>query len=424
MRRQSNYISDIDWLTVLIFSLLVIFGWINIYASVYSQETVESIYNFSLNSGKQLVWIGFSAVLILVILTIDFRFYESFAYGIYGFILFLLILLFTPLGKEVSGARSWMDLGIFQLQPSEFAKFATGLALAKYMSRPQVGFKRFQYILIMFGIILLPMALIALQPDMGTVLIFGGFILVLFREGLSPVPIILGLGFTVVFILTMFLPINYYILGIVVLGIIAFSLGKRTFKRAGIIAGLVILVAAEIFSVDHVLNEVLKPHQRNRILVLVNPDSDPAGAGYNVMQSKIAIGSGGFTGKGFLNGTQTKFKFVPEQSTDFIFCTVGEEYGFLGSIFLIGLFMALILRILYLAERQKSKFARIYGYSVAGILFMHFAINIGMTIGLFPIIGIPLPLISYGGSALFGFTILIFIFLKLDAHRSQILVRT
>jgi rod shape determining protein RodA len=310
------------------------------------------------------------------------------------------------------------------LQPSELAKFATALALAKYMTSHNFRIDRIQNQIVIALLIGIPAILTVLQGDTGTALIFGAFILVLFREGISPVLLIVGISFAVLFILTLLVNNHLILYGAVAgLTVLMIALGPKTFKRIALIVGAALLVAITIRSVDFVFNNILKPHQQSRILVLLNPNTDPLGAGWNVTQSKIAIGSGGINGKGFLNGTQTKFDFVPEQSTDFIFCTIGEEHGWLGSFVLISLFVILLLRIVTLAERQKHTFTRVYGYSVAAILFFHFSINIGMTIGLFPVIGIPLPFFSYGGSSLMSFTILLFILLKLDAHRAQMLAR-
>jgi rod shape determining protein RodA len=316
-----------------------------------------------------------------------------------------------------------LGIGSFGVQPSEFAKFATALAVAKYMG--SVGFKMDQLRnqVILFIMIGVPMILILLQKDTGTALVFTVFTLVFFREGMSPMLIIMGVVAAVIFILTLLVNEYYLFTAIGVMLLAAIMLGRKKWKRIAYLTAGALLVCSVIVSVDYVVNNVLKPHQQNRVKALINPDADPLGYGWNVTQSKIAIGSGGLMGKGFLKGTQTKFNFVPEQSTDFIFCTIGEEHGWVGSLFTMSLFIGLMLRIIFLAERQKNRFARVYGYSVACIFFFHFAINIGMTIGLFPVIGIPLPFFSYGGSSLWGFTILLFILLKLDIHRSQVLQR-
>lgn len=412
-----------DWVTVSLYAIMVILGWFNIFAAVYDETTNQSIFDLSLNSGRQLMFIGASLILILAILIVDMRFYETFAYVLFGVIIFTLILV-PIIGKEVGGNRAWIGIGSFGGQPSEFAKFITALAVAKYIGT--VGFRmdNIRNQIMLFIIIGIPMLLILLQKDTGTAMVFTVFILVFFREGMSPFLLIVGIAAAVIFILTLLVENEYYLYaGIGVILIAAIAFGKKKPKRIAILCIGAIVIAGVIQSVDYIITDVLKPHQQNRIKALINPDADPLGYGWNVTQSKIAIGSGGFSGKGFLKGTQTKFDFVPEQSTDFIFCTIGEEHGWIGSVIVIVLFIALLLRVLQLAERQKSRFARVYGYSVACILFFHFAVNIGMTIGLFPVIGIPLPFFSYGGSSLWGFTILLFILLKLDAHRSQMLQR-
>ena len=335
-----------------------------------------------------------------------------------------MLFLVPIIGKEVGGNKAWLGIGSFGVQPSEFAKFVVALAVAKYVS--SVGFRmdnlRQQGIL--FGLIGLPMALILLQKDTGTALVFTSFIFVFFREGMSPFLMIVGICAATLFILTLLVPNQLYLHGaILVILAMLIGFGKKKLKRIAILTVGAVMIMGVIESVDYVVTDVLKPHQQNRVKALINPDADPLGFGWNVTQSKIAIGSGGFFGKGFLKGTQTKFDFVPEQSTDFIFCTIGEEHGWIGSLVVMTLFVALLLRIIYIAERQKNRFTRVYAYSITSIFFFHFAVNIGMTIGLFPVIGIPLPFFSYGGSSLWGFTILLFILLKLDAHRGQVLQR-
>ena len=423
MKREDNITDKIDWVTVLIYGAIVFLGWLNIYAVTYDENAQTSIFSLDLNSGRQLVFIGGSLVIILAILIIDRQFYETFAYIIYG-LLMLMLLLVPLIGKEVGGNKAWLGIGSFGVQPSEFAKFATALVVAKMIG--SIGFKidNLRNQLILFALIGGPMLLILLQKDTGTALVFTVFVVVFFREGMSPFLILIGLACAAIFVLTLLVEEQYYLhISIGVLLLLAILMGRKKFKRIALLTAGALTVVMMIESVDYIVTNVLKPHQQNRIKALINPDADPLGFGWNVTQSKIAIGSGGFLGKGFLEGTQTKFDFVPEQSTDFIFCTIGEEHGWIGSLFTIALFMLLLLRIIFLAERQKNKFARVYGYSVACILFFHFAVNIGMTIGLFPVIGIPLPFFSYGGSSLWGFTILLFIFLKLDAHRGQVLQR-
>lgn len=423
MRRDTGISDRMDWVTVLIFIAMVFLGWLNIFAAVYDETANQSIFDLTLNSGRQLLFIAASAIIILLILIVDMRFYEAAAYLIYGIILFLLVLV-PVIGKEVGGNKAWLGIGSFGVQPSEFAKFATALVVAKYIGT--VGFKmdNLRNQVILFMLIGLPMALILLQKDTGTALVFTVFILVFFRESMSPFLILMGAAAALIFVLTLLVENEYYLYGgIAVVLAIAILMGKKTTKRILLLSVGAIVIAGVIQSVDYIVTDVLKPHQQNRVKALINPDADPLGYGWNVTQSKIAIGSGGFSGKGFLKGTQTKFDFVPEQSTDFIFCTIGEEHGWLGSLLVISLFVALLLRVIFLADRQKSRFARVYGYGVASIFFFHFAVNIGMTIGLFPVIGIPLPFFSYGGSSLWAFTILLFILLKLDSHRSQMLQR-
>jgi rod shape determining protein RodA len=423
MNRETNILNNIDWLTIMIYLALVIIGWFNIYASVYQGGASMNIFDLSLNSGKQLIWIGVSLVLFIVIMGIDYKFYESVSYIIYGTALVVLLMVLIY-GRVVSGAKSWFAIGSFlRFQPSEFVKFATALAVAKFIDRPGFKLTGFTSYLGVAGLVALPAMLIILQPDLGTAIVFASFIILLYREGLSPYFIMIGAALLLIFILTLYFNKIYILLTIGIFTMIAIGFSYRNVQRifALVIVGL--LTAGIVLSVDFVLNDVLKPHQRRRVQVLINPDYDPLGDGWNVTQSKIAIGSGGFYGKGFLQGTQTKFDFVPEQSTDFIFCTLGEEHGWIGSLIIIGLFTVLILRIFIIAERQKSRFARNYGYAAGGIIFMHFMINIGMTIGLFPVIGIPLPFLSYGGSSLIGFSLLLFVLVKLDAHRMQMLGR-
>jgi rod shape determining protein RodA len=422
-REREEIISNkIDWVTVMIYGAMVFWGWLNIYSATYDEH--QSIFDFSINSGRQLMFIVASVFLIMAILIIDMRFYEAFGYIIYGLIMFLLLLV-PFIGKEVGGNRSWLGFGSFGGQPSEFAKFATALAVAKFMGtigwrmdniRNQAG---------IFALIGGPIILILMQKDYGTAMVFLVFLLVFYREGMSPFLLLVGLGVAVIFILTLLVENNWYLFGAIgaAWAIVIFMNRRKKIKRLMVItAGAAVLVVT-IMSVEFIFANLLEPHHQRRVMVLLNPDLDQLGAGYHVYQSKVAIGSGGVIGKGFLKGTQTKLKFVPEQYTDFIFCTIGEEYGWLGSLIMVGLFMALLFRVVFLAERQKNRFARVYGYSVACIFFFHFATNIAMTIGLFPVIGIPLPFFSYGGSSLWAFTALLFILLKLDAHRMHVLQR-
>jgi rod shape determining protein RodA len=423
MRRDDDISGKLDWLAILLYMALVLLGWLNIYAAIYDESAHQSIFDLSLSCGRQLMFMVAAAVIVLAIIIIDMRFNETFAYVFYGLILFLLILV-PIIGKEVGGNKAWIGIGSFGVQPSEFAKFITALAVAKHIG--SVGFRmdNLRNQAILFVLIGLPIILIQLQKDTGTALVFTSFVLVFYREGMSPFLLIVGICAAFIFIVTLIIPNPHYLhFAVAAILVLAILLGKKKFKRMALLAIGALIISGVIESVDYVVKDVLKPHQRNRIMVLVDPNIDPLGTGWNVTQSKIAIGSGSFAGKGYLKGTQTKFDFVPKQSTDFIFCTIGEEFGWLGSLVVIGLFVALLLRVTYIAERQKNRFARAYGYSVACILFFHFAINIAMTIGLFPVVGIPLPFFSYGGSSLWGFTILLFILLKLDAHRGQVLQR-
>jgi len=419
LNRRGDILNNIDWLVLALYVIMVILGWLNIYASEYNPSGSNSIFDLSSSAGKQLIFIGLSFFIIIVILVVDDKLFDTLAYPIWGFFVFMLILVLF-IAREVNGAKSWIEIGAFRFQPAEFTKFATALAVAKFASSTTFKMGRLKDMSILSAIIGIPAILIIIQGDMGTALVFSIFIIVLFREGLSAWPLVIGLLMTIIFLLALLVQNHVYLWGgTAILALLFILFNLKSPKRIAIIILAGILVAFMFEGVNLAFNKLLKPHQQNRILVLLNPNVDPLGVGWNVTQSKIAIGSGGLTGKGYLNGTQTTFDFVPEQSTDFIFCTVGEEHGWLGSIVLIVLFLTLILRVIYLAERQKWAFVRIYGYSVASILFFHFAINIGMTIGLFPVIGIPLPFFSYGGSSLISFTILLFIFLTLDAKRMQ-----
>jgi rod shape determining protein RodA len=393
-------------------------GWINIYAADYDLDGNTPFFDLNQSSTRQLIWIGASFFLIAVIFILDYRFYDSFGYVIWGVsVFFLLAVLFF--GKEVAGSTSWFEIGFIKIQPSEFAKIATAIGLAKYLSSQNVGVSYKYKLGISAFLFSIPMGLIIMQGDLGTAMVFGSLILVLFREGLSAKLLFFSFYAVLLFLLTLL--IDQWVLLFLVLALFLIGLGLFIKNRKALIFifWLSILSCGLIKSVDFVLNQVLKEHQQLRVMSLINPNADPLGIGWNVMQSKIAIGSGGFMGKGFLKGTQTKFDFVPAQTTDFIFCTVGEEQGWLGATLIMILFGAFFLRLLTIAERQKSRFVRIYGYSVVSIMFFHFAINIAMTIGLFPVIGIPLPFFSYGGSSLLTFTMLLFILLKLDSQRME-----
>lgn len=425
-RNNDNLTQNLDWIAVLIYILCVLIGWFNIYAAVYSPEFPTSIFDLSNRAGVQMMWIGTTVLLIICILVVDYKFYDTFAFIIYGFfVLLLVVVLFA--GSEINGSRSWIKFGSFSLQPAEFAKLATSLALAKYLSDPAVSLTRsWKEYLPIAAIIGLPAILILLSNETGSMLVFASFAIMLYREGMPGYIPAIGIVMAILLVLTLLFAKWYIALGIIVVaGLFWWVMSKSSRRKGGTTATVVVagLMIAVVFGVDFFINNVLQKHQRSRIVVLVDPYSDPRGAGWNVIQSKIAIGSGRLTGKGFLEGTQTKFDFVPEQSTDFIFCTVGEEHGFIGSMVVIGLFIGLILRLVVLAERQRTRFARVYGYCVTGIIFFHFMINIGMTIGLMPVIGIPLPFFSYGGSSLWSFSVLLFIFLKIDSQRPFTLSR-
>ncbi len=410
-----SFFFNVDGFTVFLFLLLMAIGWFNIYSAVYTDETV-SIFDINTNFGKQLIFIIAAVIVGTVILLVDSKFFSTFSPFLYG-ITIVLLLLVLVIGRNVGGNQAWISIGSFRLQPSEFAKWSSSLLLARYISSGNFKLTDFQPQMVCAAILGLPMLLIMLQPDTGSALVFGSLILVLYREGLSPYYLISGVLMIVLFIATL---LSGKLITIVCLflicGLLIYNFQKNRRFISTIVAGFLLSVVF-IFSVDFVYQNVLKPHQKGRIDILLGITKDLRGAGYNVNQSKIAIGSGGLHGKGYLQGTQTKFNFVPEQSTDFIFCTVGEEWGFVGSAVTVILYLTLLLRIVHLAERQRSAFSRIYGYCVACIIFCHFFINIAMTIGLMPVIGIPLPFLSYGGSSLISFTILLFILLKLDSSR-------
>lgn len=422
MRQSTNnsIFYNVDWITILIYVLLVIMGWMNIYAAVYNEEHYI-ITDISQKYGKQMIWIATAFLIALIILIIDESFYTAFAYFIFGF--FLVLNLAVPfLGREVKGSRSWFRFGDFGIQPAEFMKFAANLALAKFLSNQHIKISDYRNTIISLIIIGVPMVVIKiLQDETGLAIVFVAFIITLYREGLSINYLLLGFLAVILFVMALLVN-NMYLFAIIgALCVIAVLFVKRNAKNLFIIA-MVGLIACGMVKGTSTVYEHMEPHQKVRIDVLLGRGTvDLKKEGYNVNQAKIAIGSGGFAGKGYLQGTQTKYDFVPEQDTDFIFCTVGEEWGFLGSSLVIILQLVLIIRLVFMSERQRSPFSRIYGYGVASVFFFHLTINIGMTIGLAPVIGIPLPFFSYGGSSLWSFTILLFIFLKLDSHRLQIL---
>ena len=473
MRRATKLIDNIDYITVGLYFLLVLLGWLNIYSAVYNDEHT-SIFDISQRYGKQLMWIGASTIIIILILLVDSSFYPMFSYPIYIFTVVLLIavLLF---GKEVNGARSWFQLGGLRLQPAEFTKFATNLAFAQFLSSYNFKLMKVKNLIIVGFILFFPALLILLQNDTGSALVYFSFVIVLYREGLPGSILLIGFLLAIIFIITLIANVFVVSLMLIVISLITYFFIRKnpnevlkaiaiTFGTSSLFWGISYLFNLEIdseyflfagigissivfikfsfknkiklipilsavvvagilfsFSVNYIFNNVLVSHQQDRINDLLGIEFDPLGAGYNVNQSKIAIGSGGFAGKGFLQGTQTKYDFVPEQSTDFIFCTVGEEWGFLGTSAVLIIFALFLMRLIIIAERQRSTFSRVYGYGVLAIFFFHIAINVGMTIGIAPVIGIPLPFFSYGGSSLWAFTILLFILLKLDSNRMELL---
>lgn len=481
--KQPGVLRSLDWWTIGIYLALLIFGWISVCGASYTYGDTD-IFSLDSRSGMQIVWIGTSICLGLVLLLLDDRFYDMFAYVIFGVLLLLLfITIFNP--HEIKGSRSWLVLGPLRLQPAEFAKFATALATAKFMSTYGYNIHHWKHFAVSLAIILTPMLFIVMQKETGSALVYLSFFLVFYREGMTGSVLFTGIAaiiyfvvgirfadimlwdtptsvgkFTVLLLIQVFsigmvwtycknrqlsVLLSFICVGLTLLAllfsefvipfdvvwiqlilsavmagyILWYALGART-KAYWLILVFTLGSIGFFYSADYMLNNVLEPHQRIRINVLLGLEADPAGAGYNVHQSEIAIGSGGLEGKGFLNGTQTKLKFVPEQDTDFIFCTVGEEEGFVGSAGVLLLFLALILRLIHLAERQQFRFGRVYGYAVVSIFLFHIFINVGMVLGLTPVIGIPLPFFSYGGSSLWGFTLLLFIFLRIDAGRNLI----
>jgi rod shape determining protein RodA len=416
--QNRSFFFNVDFFTIFLFLILLAIGWFNINAAVFNEDL--ALINMDSNSGKQLIFIIIAVVVGVVILLLDSKFFFIFSPVFYGITLTLLVIVLI-VGRNVGGNQAWIPIGSFRLQPSEFAKWATSLLLARHLSSMSSKLSDAKTLIPALIILSIPIALIILQPDAGSALVFTSLIFVLYREGLSPYYLIAGFLMILLFILTLLFTKFYVIIGLVLLMAILIYNYRKNKKIITVFVASFVLSTLFIFSVDFVYKKVLKPHQKVRIDLILGLVNDLKGAGYNVNQSKIAIGSGGFWGKGYLQGTQTKFNFVPEQSTDFIFCTVGEEWGFVGSFIVILIYVTLLLRILHLAERQRSAFSRVYGYAVACIIFCHFFVNIAMTIGLMPVIGIPLPFISYGGSSLISFTILLFILLNLDANRMGII---
>ena len=419
--RKKNIFYGIDWVLVLFYVVLIFLGWINIYSATITENNYNLI-NFTTEYGKQFIWIALSFPLILLILAFDAKFYEKFAAVIYLISLLFLLGLFF-IGKNINGATSWYDFGGFSLQPSEFAKAATALAMAKLVSDKQFNLKKIYTQLQSLLILFLPAVLITLQPDPGSALVYFAFVFVLYREGLPIYYLTIGFIALLLFILTLyfgFLNTLYGIIGFFILTILYFVLyQKKAFKKGKPkLFGLFLISVIYLFSVNFIFNSVFEQRHRDRFNILLGKTIDVKSIGYNTNQSVTTIASGGLTGKGYLQGERTQGDFVPAQQTDYIFSTVGEEWGFIGSSVVIIVFIFFMLRIINIAERQKSKFSRIYGYSIAAIFFTHFVINIGMVIGLLPTIGIPLPFFSYGGSGLWGFTVLLFIFIKLDSNRT------
>lgn len=470
--RRKSLIADIDWITVLLYLSLVVIGWVSIYSAGYSEEH-SSMLDLTQQYGKQALWIAVAIILSIFVMAIDQRFFETFSYVIYGGCI-LLLLTVLAVGVEVKGAKSWIDFGFFRLQPAEFTKIGTAMALSNWMSRHNFNMEKTRDFVIMGAILLTPMLLILLQNDTGSALTYSAFVILFYRRGLNPLYIQLAFLVAVLFItVTIFSPTPVMIvMSVLVIGFLIYSrfwgdllvfasslavcllvvwLGStwelfqlhidNAFYLAAIGTGIYWLLKGvmgkqSLFSILGSVTvgsylftlvvpkvfDLMQPHQQDRILILLGQKSDPYGVEYHVIQSLIAIGSGGARGKGFLQGTQTKFDFVPEQTTDFIFSTIGEEFGFMGTSLVILLFTVLMIRLIVLAERQRSLFSKNYAYCIVGIIFVHFAINIGMVTGVGPVIGVPLPLLSYGGSSLWAFTLLIFIFLKMDARRMEVLI--
>jgi rod shape determining protein RodA len=417
MRTQqgNRFFFNVDWITILIYIAICAIGFVNIYASIYSPDTT-GVFSFNTNYGKQLIFILTGLILGFSILLLDAKFFSVFSPIIYGMTIFLLLVVLV-IGRKVAGNQAWIPIGSFRLQPSEFAKFGTALLMARYISSFTPKLRDAKSIFIAGIIVAVPLFFIMLQPDTGSALVFLSFMFPLYREGLSGYWLLVFLGMIILFIADFLLPVGLVISLIVLIGGFFIYQNRRRQKVVFTVAFATIIAIAYLFVVKLTYTKVLEPHQRTRIEIMLGLKTDPKGAGYNVIQSKIAIGSGQAFGRGFLQGTQTKYGYVPEQSTDFIFSTIGEEWGFLGCSLVIALYAFMLLRIVNLAERQRSTFSRVYGYCVASIIFFHVFINIGMTIGIIPVIGIPLPFISYGGSSLWSFTVLLFIFLKLDSNR-------
>ncbi len=423
MRQERNNIfAGIDWILVFLYIALVGFGWINIYAASKTENQIE-ILDFSTRFGKQLIWISLSVPLIILILFFNSKFYEKYASIFYMISILSLILIF-PFGKEINGAKSWFNFGFMSLQPSEFVKVCTALAIAKLMSDRQYNLELIKNQIKAFFVVFFPAFLIFLQPDAGSAVIYLSFFFVLNREGLSLNYITLGSLFIFLFVLVIYFDTKWMLISVfsiitILILYLIYKEGKRILRFNWYkILSVYVIFGAFIIGTGYIYENVLAVHQKDRFDILLGKKIDTKGIGYNSYQSELTISSGGFLGKGFLKGDLTQGDFVPEQDTDYIFSTVGEEWGFIGSSLVIIIFMCLLYRIIYLAETHTNKFGRIYGYAIASILFFHVVVNVGMVIGLLPTIGIPLPFFSYGGSSLWGFTILLFIFIRLDAHKN------
>jgi rod shape determining protein RodA len=421
MNNQRSFFFNVDWITVFIYLALCVIGWFNIRAAVFDPEHASFIDTHT-RYGSQFIFMMIAFVVAIVILLLESRFLSALAPAFYVITVLLLIVVLLPgIGRNVGGNQAWIDLGFMRLQPSEFAKYTTCLLLARYLSGTNIKVTEIKSFLVAGGIILLPMLLIKMQPDDGSTLVFCSLIFVLYREGLSPWFLIVTGLVIALFVLSLIIPNQWYLISaLIALGILLIYIYRRNRQMMlGLLIGTILCIGF-VYAIRPIYQHSLKSHQRERIDVVLGITNDTKHVGYNQNQSKIAIGSGRMWGKGYLQGTQTKYSFVPEQSTDFIFCTVGEEWGFAGSVVVVGLYVFLLIRIVAIAERQRSPFSRIYGYGVASVIFFHFFINISMTIGFMPVIGIPLPLISYGGSSLLSFTILIFTLIKLDSNRMGI----
>lgn len=492
MAQQSDnkgILRSLDWVTIILYICLLVLGWVSVCGASYDFDQAGNVLDFSTRSGMQIVWIGTSLVLGAIILSVDERVYEAFSYLLYAG--FLVLLAVTPfLARDIKGSLSWIKIGTFSVQPAEFAKFATALCVARFISGMELHLGRLRDLILAALVILVPMALIVLQKETGSALVYFAFFLMFYREGMSGAFLFVGVSAVYYFVVgirfadsplfnlpevslgrfLVFLaiwlftagmtrvyverrtPFRWIFYGGLATTLLSFLFSEYVipFDITWVQLGLLVLMVGYLiywalrdrlmqyvyiavfaigslgffYSTNYVLDNVMEPHQQTRIRVLLGIEDDPRGAGYNVIQAQIAIGSGGLKGKGFLNGTQTKLKYVPEQDTDFIFCTVGEEEGFVGSSVVLLLFLALILRLIHLAERQVYRFGRVYGYCVMGVFLFHVFINVGMVLGLTPVIGIPLPFFSYGGSSLWGFTLLLFIFLRIDAARNKLIRQT